>query len=471
MNQVIHRRTVPLTGCYQPEGDKSLSHRALLFASLAEGRSTIRRFLIGGVTKAMLRCLRQLGVNWTLDEEQHVLTVDGVGLKGFKTPTEPLHCGNSATTFRLLAGAIAGAGIDCVLDGSDGLRKRPMGRIADPLKQMGANVTTTNGCAPLTFAPAQLHGTHYDLPVASAQVKSCLILAALSADSDTTLTEPGPSRDHTERMLSAMGAKIRFAQMRNRRDEGENCESGCDGIGCAPRIPHSNRAACEAAASPLITHYALRITNFELSGLSPLDITLAGDISSAAFLMVASALVPGSEFVLEKVGINPTRTGIVDALRAMGAKITFENECEMAGEPVADIRVCAAPLHGVSVAGDLVVRMIDEFPAFMIAAAMAQGETLVRDAAELRTKESDRIAIMSAQLRAVGVEIEEYPDGFRIVGTGHIPGGATVEAHGDHRIAMSMALAGLVADAPITIQGFEMLNESFPDFPHVLNIV
>lgn len=430
MTKTLSARTRPLTGSYRPEGDKSLSHRALLFAALAEGESTIRRFLIGGVTRAMLRCLRALGVEWTLDEEQHILKVKGVGLKGFQTPAEPLDCGNSATTFRLLAGAIAGAGISCVLDGSEGLRKRPMARIIEPLRMLGAEIESPTDCAPLTFSPAKMGSINYVLPIASAQVKSCLLLAALSGNAPTAVLEPGPSRDHTERMLAAMGARVK---------------NFSEGYG-AVVLPQSEP-------------------------LRPLDTELAGDISSAAFLMVAATILPGSEFVLEKVGINPTRTGIVDALRAMGADITFENETEMAGEPVADIRVRAVDhLHGITIQGDLVVRMIDEFPAFMIAAAMATGETLVRDAAELRTKESDRIAIMASNLQQLGVAIEEYPDGFRIIGKGTIPGGATVSAHGDHRIAMSMALASLRATAPLSIEHFEMLNESFPDFPRVLDL-
>ena len=430
MTKTIAPRSRPLIGSYRPEGDKSLSHRALLFASLAEGESTIRRFLIGGVTRAMLRCLKALGVEWTLDEAQHILKVKGVGLKGFKTPTEPLDCGNSATTFRLLAGAVAGAGVACVLDGSEGLRKRPMARIIDPLRMLGAEIESPNQCAPLTFKPATITSLNYALPIASAQVKSCLLLAALSGNAPTAILEPGPSRDHTERMLAAMGARVK---------------NFSEGYG-AVVLPQ---------AEPL----------------KPLDTELAGDISSAAFLMVAATLLPGSDFLLEKVGINPTRTGIVDALRAMGADITFENETEMAGEPVADIRIRAVDtLHATAIQGDLVVRMIDEFPAFMIAAACATGDTIVREAAELRTKESDRIAIMAANLQKLGVAIEEYPDGFRISGTGKIPGGATVSAHGDHRIAMSMALASLRAEAPVSIENFEMLNESFPDFPRVLDL-
>jgi 3-phosphoshikimate 1-carboxyvinyltransferase len=412
----------PLTGELLLPGDKSLSHRAALFAALAEGESVIDRFLVSGVTRAMLNALTALGIAWRLDGTR--LTVTGRGLRGFATPAAPLFCGNSATTLRMLAGALAAAGTPCVLDGSEGLRKRPMNRITDPLRAMSVPVTTPNGCAPLTLAAraaaSPLRAAEYTLPVASAQVKSCLILAALAADGITTLREPGPSRDHTERMLAAMGADIRA-------DE-----------------PLTVRIA------PL-TH-----------PLTTLHLELPGDISSAAFLLVAAALVPGSSILIRDVGLNPTRTGILDVLQAMGARITVENQRAIAGEPVGDIRLDSAPLKAVRVSGDTVVRMIDEFPVFAVAACFAQGVTEVRDAEELRYKETDRISVMCGELRRLGVRLDEYKDGFSIRG-GTLTGGAC-EAHGDHRLAMSLALAGLFAPAPVTVHHAEILSESFPDF-------
>jgi len=412
----------PLSGEIQLPGDKSLSHRAALFAALAEGTSTIDRFLVSGVTRAMLDALTSLGVAWELRED--CLTVQGKGLNGFASPTEPLFCGNSATTIRMLAGAMAASGTPCVLDGSDGLRKRPMDRITDPLLQMGVPIATTHGCAPLTLSGRSkdfpLRASEHTLPVASAQVKSCLILAALAADGVTTLREPGPSRDHTERMLSAMGATIRTEE------------------------PHTVRIA------PL-TH-----------PLAPLDLTLPGDISSAAFLLVAAALVPGSFILVRDVGLNPTRTGILDVLKEMGAVITVDNQHMTAGEPVGDICLKAAPLKAVCVQGDTVVRMIDEFPVFAIAACFAEGITEVRDAEELRYKETDRISVLCGELKNLGVQLEERKDGFSIRG-GTLTGG-TCEAHKDHRLAMSLALAGLAAPVPVTVQHAEILNESFPDF-------
>ncbi len=417
----------PLCGTITLPGDKSLSHRAALFASLAQGTSTIQRFLVSGVTHAMLRSLTALGIEWQLAGD--TLTVTGQGLHGFTPPAAPLSCGNSATTIRMLAGAIAASGTPCVLDGSSGLRCRPMDRIIDPLLLMNVPIASPSRCAPLTLtgraAASALTAVEYTLPVASAQVKSCLILAALAADGITTLHEPGPSRDHTERMLSAMGASI------------------------------TTEAPSTVRIAPLT------------QPLTPLAITLPGDISSAAFMLVAAAVVPGSEITIRDVGINPTRTGIIDVLRAMGAQITIANERICYGEPVAEITLKAAPLKAIQVSGDTVVRMIDEFPVFAIAAASAAGTTVVREAGELRHKESDRITILCNELKKLGVALEEFEDGFAIQG-GTIRGGCC-EAHGDHRLAMSLALAGLRSPEPVIVQNAEILNESFPEF--VANLV
>jgi 3-phosphoshikimate 1-carboxyvinyltransferase len=427
---ILHTsRSQPLTGAYTPPGDKSLAHRSALFAALAEGESVIGAFPLSGVTRAMLDALTAFGVRWSLDNG--TLTVIGSGLRGLRPPETAVTCRNSATTLRLLAGAVAAAGIPCVLDGSEGLRRRPMNRVTEPLRAMGVGIETApGGGAPLVIqgrpAGARLTACHVSLPVASAQVKSCLLLAALAADGPVTLSEPGPSRDHTERMLRAMGVDIR-----------------CD------RADH--RVTLTPPAAPL----------------RPLRADLAGDLSTAAFLIVAATVIPGSDITLLGVGVNPTRTGLLDVLRAMGADITESNPRARSGEPVADIRVRAAPLSGVRVSGDLVVRMIDEFPVLAVAAACATGLTEVSEAAELRHKESDRIGRLCAELAGVGVDIAERPDGFVICG-GPIRGGA-VDAHGDHRIAMALAVAGWVSSAGIAVRRAEILAESFPDFVPVFS--
>lgn len=430
MNLIIHPAG-RLSGEATVPGDKSLSHRAALFSALAEGESRIGNFLVSGVTRAMLDALTALGVAWRM-EGAH-LTVTGRGMHGWPAPTAVLDCRNSATTFRLLAGAMAAAGVGVTLDGSAGLRRRPMDRIVSPLREMGVEIAcAANDCAPLTLAPRlpaqRLHAASFRLPVASAQVKSCLVLAALAADAPVLIHEPGPSRDHTERMLAAMGARLEV----------------------------------DAAQHTVRVHPLCAL-------LRPLRIELPGDFSAAAFLMVAALIVPGSDVVIRNVGLNPTRTGLLDALRAMGGDITVENARAVSGEPAGDLRVRASALRGVVVAGDLVVRMIDEFPAFTVAAAVAHGETTVRDAAELRHKESDRIAQQCAELRKLGVNVTETDDGFTI--HGGCLGGGTVDAHGDHRIAMSMAIAGLVAGRPVLVQGAEIVDESFPGFAAVLHSI
>ena len=438
----------PLRGAVELPGDKSLSHRAVLFAALAEGESCIENFLVSGVTRAMLEALRAMGVEWTL--QGSTLRVQGKGLAGLCPPSAPLNCGNSATTLRLLTGVVAAAGIPATLTGSEGLCRRPMERIVDPLTRMGAPIqASAGGTAPLLLAerPAGVHLTplNEDLRVASAQVKSCLLLAALAAPGETILREPGPSRDHTERMLSSMGV-----QVSNRAF-------------VSIRFPDHERFS-EAQPDRLV--YETRLVAPQQLSLKPLDMRLPGDISSAAFLIVAGLITPGSEIRIQGIGLNPTRTGLLDALTGMGADLRVEAESSQGGEPAGDVVVRASSLSAARVSGPLVVRMIDEFSVFGAAASYATGQTEVREAEELRYKESDRIVTLCRELGALGIQTEEYPDGFKI--WGGQPHGGTTQAHGDHRVAMSMAVAGLAASGPVVIDGAEMMNESFPGFVEVL---
>ncbi len=426
MELSFSRATLPLRGTVEVPGDKSLAHRSALFAALAEGDSEIARFPDSGVTRAMRGALASLGVPSVL--EDGTLKIRGNGWRPFPCAGAVAYCGNSATTFRLLAGAIAGTGSQATLDGSAGLRRRPMNRIVDPLRAMGAKIASATGCAadgreiacaPLEFSPSPLQGIEYAVPVASAQVLSCLQLAALGASGKSDFTVPGPVRDHTSRMLSAMGVELAGSQV-----------------------------------SPLAG-----------KALKPLKGVLAGDISSATFLLAAAAIVPKSEITIKGVGINPTRTGALDILAQMGARITFANKRESLGESVADITLVSTPLKAVTVAGDLVVRAIDEFPALAAAFAFADGVSVVRDARELRYKETDRIAAIVNDLKALGAEAEELEDGFSVRG-GTLRGGR-VNANGDHRLAMAMAICSL--RAPVTVEGAEILNESFPAFEPTLN--
>ncbi len=419
----------PLRGVVNLPGDKSLSHRAALFAAIADGESVIDNFLAAGVTGVMLDCLTRLGVGWGLDGGR--LSVSGKGLGGLQPPDTPLYCGNSATTLRLLAGVLAAAGIPAVLDGSAGLRARPMNRIVKPLQQMGTLVSSQDGCAPLEFGRnhEELHGIDYRLPVASAQVKSCLLLAGLRAGSPITLREPALSRDHTERLLRRSGIQVHSEV----RDNGQGNQE-------------------------YITH----MQPPSILQIPPLVVSLPADISTAAFLIVAALVTPGSELVLRNVGLNPTRTGLIDVLLGMGADLQVQEKPQQGGEPVGDLVVRASSLKGIEVSGPTVVRMIDEFPAFAVAAAYANGTTVVRDAQELRYKESDRLQVICRQLRLLGVHVHETEDGFVMQG-GELDGGL-VCAEGDHRLAMSLAAAGLASCGMVTVQGAEVYRESFPGF-------
>jgi 3-phosphoshikimate 1-carboxyvinyltransferase len=422
----------PLRGDLVLPGDKSLSHRTALFAALAEGESLIENFLVAGVTHALLNVLSDLRVAWELKGTS--LMVNGCGMGGLRSPASPLDCGNSATTLRFLAGALAAAGIPAVLDGSPGLRRRPMKRIVEPLQQMGVKIESeAGGLAPLRLAgrPSgdRLHEIDYVSNVASAQVKTCLLLAALAAGGPSKFTEPALSRDHTERMLRGMGVRV----------ESSLSENGASVLLTPP--------------NPLL--------------LNPLQMVLPGDFSSAAFFIVAALVTPGSEIVLREVGLNPTRTGLLENLLEMGADICVDLRGEQGGEPVGDIAVRYSSLQGTSISSPQVVGMIDEFPVFTIAAVYARGETVVKDATELRYKESDRISAICSQLRSLGVDIQETQDGYRLQG-GTPTSGGTVAALGDHRLAMAFSVAGLAAAAPVVIEGAEIISESLPGFVSIL---
>lgn len=426
----------PLRGIVSLPGDKSLSHRAALFAALAYGESHIDHFLCSGVTRAMLEALSALGVNWKLDGT--TLLVQGRGLEGLRTSDAALNCGGSATTLRLLTGALSAAGISAVLDGSPSLRRRPMQRIVEPLQSMGVKIEAASGCAPLTLSPRStaLLPLDYTLPVASAQVKTCLLLAALAANGTTTLREPGPSRDHTERMLRSMGVDIR-----------------------------SERLMIEGQVM-----FQTRITPPSSLFLKPLFISLPSDISAAAFLIIAALITPGSDITIRQVGLNSGRTGLLDVLLAMGADIHISAPSNINGEPAGDLRVRYSRLNATHVSGDTVVRMIDEFPVFAVAAAYASGVTVVSDAAELRHKESDRISALCQELQGLGIRISETPDGFTIEGGLPVSGGVG-QPHSDHRLAMSLAVAGLAAQNPVTVEGAEIMDESFPEFVSTLQML
>ncbi len=420
-----------LRGELQVPPDKSISHRAALFGAIAEGETHIQGFLTAEDCQATLRCLRALGVR--IDEEgTDRLTVHGRGLRGLQAPTAPLDCGGSGTTMRLISGILAGQDFDSVLTGNDALRKRPMDRIIEPLRRMGANIAGSefDRLPPLRIGSGRIHGMVCHLPVASAQVKSCLLLAGLYAMQPTVLHEPGPSRDHTERMLRAMGVNIEV------RDSVVTLQPPA--IGQPP--------------------------------LKPLEIRVPGDISSAAFFIVAACLLPGSSLRLIDVNVNPTRTGLLDVLSRMGARLRLDNERTLGGEPVADILVEGGRLESAVVGGDLVPRMIDEFPILAVAATQAQGRTVIRDAAELRVKESDRVATTVAELSRLGARIEERPDGFVVTGPTPLHG-ATVDSHRDHRLAMSLAIAGLVARGETIIENASSIADSFPGFAEALQRV
>lgn len=406
-----------IAGRVRVPGDKSISHRALMLGAIAEGDTAITGFLAGEDCLATLVALRAMGVHIEHDEPSAV-RVRGAGLHGLRAPQQVLDMGNSGTAMRLFAGLLAGQAFDSQLTGDSSLRQRPMNRVAEPLRLMGADITTNDGKPPLQIRGARpLHGIDYPLPVASAQVKSALLLAALYADGDTRVAEPAVTRDHTERMLQQFGVRLR-------RETG-----------------------------------AVTLTGGQRLRASP--VAVPGDLSSAAFFMLAASVAGAGELQIDNVGLNPTRTGVLRILELMGADLQIE-ECRKAAEPAGRITVRPAPLHGICVPPELVPVAIDEFPAVFVAAALARGETQISGAAELRHKESDRIAVMVAGLRALGVPVDERPDGAVIRGATLQPG--TVDSAGDHRVAMAFAAGAVAADGPITIRNTANVATSFPGF-------
>lgn len=413
-----------LKGRVTVPGDKSISHRCIMFGSIADGVTEVRNFLEGADCLATIRCFRSMGIE--IEENDTTVIVHGKGLHGLSAPDSILDVGNSGTTTRLLSGILAGQPFESKLSGDESLNSRPMKRIMDPLTQMGAHISSIlrNGCAPLYIAPSTLHGIHYDSPVASAQVKSCILLAGLYAEGETSVTEPSLSRNHTELMLREFGADIRTTHALN---------------------------STEATAS-----------------IRPCDrlfgqkITVPGDISSAAYFIAAGLIVPDSEILIENVGINPTRAGILKVCEDMGGNITLLNERTEGGEKIADILVKTSSLHGITIEGDIIPTLIDEIPVIAVMAATAEGTTIIKDAEELKVKETDRIETVTDNLKAMGCNVTPTADGMIITG-GKLKG-ASIHTLLDHRIAMAFSIAALVAEGNTKILDSKCVDVSYPTF-------
>ncbi len=432
---VIEGRASALAGVTSLPGDKSISHRSLMLGALANGTSRVRAFLPAGDCLATVDCVRALGIDVERPSSTDIV-IHGRGLDGLQPPVEPLNCVRSGTTMRLLSGILTGQPFASKVTGAPQLLRRPMRRITRPLRLMGAKIDDVEGHGPLSIRSGNLEGREHVLPVASAQVKSAILLAGLYASGVTVVHQPGPARDHTERMLAAL----------LRPKPGDS-------------VPDE----------PLVryTMASVRLDAGRIGQMSPLDLRVPGDLSSAAFLITAALLLPGSDVVLEGIGMNPTRTGYLDVLRSMGADLAVLEEGMQEGEPIGTLRAKAGSLDGVEVSGDTVVRMIDEFPILAVAATQAVGTTVVRDAAELRVKETDRIAGIATALQRMGAAIETRSDGFVVEGPCRLRG-AVVDSQGDHRVAMALAVAGLIAEGETMVESVECVSDSFPGFTETL---
>jgi 3-phosphoshikimate 1-carboxyvinyltransferase len=415
--------TPHLEGRVTVPGDKSISHRAAIFGAVATGTTRIENFLRAGDTRSTLSCLKQLGAE--ISDDGKIITINGSGWNGLRAPGEVLDCGNSGTTIRLLMGVLAGRNFESTLAGDESLSRRPMDRVRVPLQQMGAQISGAGekNTPPISVRGGNLHGIEYALPVASAQVKSAILLAGLQAEGSTRVIEPSATRDHTERMLRGFGVEVKQHGL------------------------------------------VVEVQESELRGT---EVNVPGDISSAAFFWCAAALRPGWKVTVEGVGLNPTRTGVLDVLEAMGAQIEINNQSESGGEPRGDVTVTGAQLKSTRIAGDLIPRLIDEIPVLALLATQAEGETVIADARELRVKESDRIAVLAREFRKLGIEVEEREDGMALRGPQKLIGAQVESPRGDHRIAMTLAVAGLIAEGETTIHNADAVQSSFPNFSELL---
>lgn len=429
MQLKVEKNKSGLKGAITIPADKSISHRAIMFSSIANGTSVIENFSKGGDCLSTLSVLNTLGVKSEFKDENTLIIESS---KGFHAPGEELFCGNSGTTMRLMSGILAGQNFDSILTGDNSLSKRPMSRVIKPLTLMGAKINSNENKAPLHILGQKLQAIDYVSKLSSAQVKSCVLLAGMFAEGKTSFTEPHISRNHTEKMLEYLGANISYEGKEKRETEKE-------------------------------LNLSTKVT-IEKSELTPKTITVAGDISSAAFFIVAGLIVPNSDIILKNVGLNPTRTGILDVINQMDANFEILDEKIVSNEKVGDIRIKSCELKGTVIEGEIIPRLIDELPIIAVLATQADGTTIIKDAGDLRNKESDRIKAVVTELKKIGANIEETPDGFVIEGKTTLKGDATVETYHDHRLAMSLYVAGLICEKPIFINEFQWTNISFPEF-------
>ena len=424
MQKTIRKNFKTLQGTITIPADKSISHRAVIFSSLAKGKSIIKNFSTGQDPHSTLKIFKTLGIDIQEQNDKTTLIVNSTGV--LSKSLEKLDCGNSGTTMRLISGVLAGQNFDSELIGDESLSKRPMKRIIEPLTLMGANILSNYNKAPLKIKASKLHSINYNSPIASAQVKSCILLAGLFADGKTSITEPYLSRNHTELLMKYMNAKISIDKT---------------------------------------------TVSIEKSELKPIEIEICGDISSAAYFIVAALIVPNSKIILKNVGLNPTRTGILDIVKQMGGNFEILSQKEVCGELVGDIKIEYSQLKATEISGEIIPRLIDELPIIAVLATQAEGETKISDAQDLRNKESDRISTIVRELKKLGAKIQETPDGMIIQGKTELIGDCEVETYHDHRLAMSLYVAGLITKKEITINGFEWVDISFPEFEELFEIL